>query len=49
MGFPNRRDFDPTHYDRTIEVNPAFADAYNNRGAAFRGKGDLAFSRATRV
>ena len=28
-------------YDRAIQLNPAFADAYNNRGAAFRGKGDL--------
>jgi tetratricopeptide (TPR) repeat protein len=29
------------YYDRAIQLNPAFADAYNNRGAAFRGRGDL--------
>ena len=28
-------------YMRAIELYPAFADAYNNRGAAFRGKGEL--------
>ena len=48
MGIPQSASLDPTHYDRTIEVNPAFADAYSP-GAAFRGKGDLAFSRATWV
>ena len=34
------------HYDAAIELNPEFAEAYNNRGLAYANKGDLALAIA---
>ena len=30
-----------THYDAAIELNPEYAEAYNNRGIAYSDRGDL--------
>ena len=44
LAFKNRKQYDKaiTHYTKALELNPQLFEAYNNRGNAYRDKGDSA-------
>ena len=43
LTFQNERDYPKAieHYSRAIELNPRLVEAYNNRGIAYRAKGEV--------